>query len=114
MNKFNERLAAHSRRVFLNPNHSGEKRTLVFNGVTYPDVNSQLTDLELKDKKSRSAGEYVDGVFANERQLIIASDTFGEIPPLGSEIWVDDIGGVVTWAADRVGLLYVHLQLNSM
>lgn len=114
MNDFLAALHEHAKTVFLNSEHSATKRNIIIDGVAFVEVDSQLTDIEDTELKSRNVGEYVEGVFSARKQLIVAIDAFGFIPVFGAQIFVDDEAFIIDWVGDREGLLYLKLSRPTM
>lgn len=114
MNEFQAALHAHAKAVFLNTDHSARVVSVEIGGQLFPEVDSQLTDIEDKDLKSRNTAEYLDNVFDVRKQLIVAIDAFGFIPVMNSQIWVNGEAFLIDWVGDREGLLYLHLRRATM
>jgi hypothetical protein len=49
---FKEMVAAANRKVFLNTDRYAEKRTVIYDGVTYKDIPAILTGIKEKDRRS--------------------------------------------------------------
>lgn len=77
-------------KVFLNDKEFAEKRTLIYDGVSYCDIPIVLVELKQQDRKP-SADDYMQGVYRVTATLYCDSaDIDGVLPEKGQYIKIND------------------------
>lgn len=95
------------KRVFLNPFEFGEKHEV--NGKTVIVVFDDIENVE-REKQMKS---HMDGVYARQKFLYIATEDFGELPPQSSLVTVDGIRYEVMDATDEAGIYAITLEATT-
>lgn len=118
MSGFKEMVAADNRHVFLNPGEFAERRTVIYDGATYPDIPIVLSGLKEKDRR-QLVSDHVQGLYLVSAVLHCAiSDLGGNQPEKGQRIKINDVeGGVgffrefyVASSVCEMGMLRVELE----
>jgi hypothetical protein len=87
---FKDMVAADVHGVFLNLSEFAEKRTIIYDGVTYKDIPIVLTGLKEKDRR-QIASDHAQGLYLVTSVLHCAlSDLGGKQPEKGMRIKIND------------------------
>lgn len=118
MSGFKEMVAADNRNVFLNPGEFADRRTVIYDGVTYPDVPIVISGLKEKDRR-QLASDHVQGLYLVSAVLHCSiSDLGGHQPEKGQRLKINDQDGgggffrefYVASSVCEMGMLRVELE----
>ncbi len=114
---FKDMVAADNHGVFLNLEEFGERRTIVYDGETYPDIPVVISGLKEKDRRQLTS-DHAQGLYLVHSVLHCArSDLGGHQPEKGTRIKISDRedGGFfrrfyVAMSTCEMGMLRVELE----
>lgn len=118
MSGFKDMVAADNRRVFLNLDEFAERRTIVYDGVTYPDIPIVLSGLK-EEERRQLVSDHIQGLFLASSVLHCArEDLGGNQPEKGMRIRINDEEGgggffrefYVASSTCEMGMLRVELE----
>lgn len=90
---FKDMVASDIHGVFLNLEEFAEKRTIIYDGVTYQDIPIVLSGLKEKDRRQLTS-DHAQGLYLTTSVLHCAlSDLNGNQPEKGSRIKINDAEG---------------------
>lgn len=104
--------------VFLNTGEFADKRTIIYDGVTYADIPVVLTNLKEKDRRQLQS-DHAQGLYLVSRTLHCAlSDLDGNLPEKGMRIKINDAAGgggffmeyYVASSGEELGMVRVELE----
>lgn len=111
-------IAADVHGVFLDPDEFAERRTVRYDGETYPDIPVVLSGLKEKDRR-QGAGDHAQGLYLVSAVLHCAVDDLGGVQPeKGGRIRISDREGgggffrefYVASSVCEMGMLRVELE----
>lgn len=117
MSAFRDMVATDIHDVFLNTDEFAEKRTVRYDGNTYPDVPVVLNGIKSKDR-NQSVQDHAQGLFIVSDVMHVAlSDIGGKLPERGTVIEVSTKKGgkfmrryYIGQAQNTVGMLRLELE----
>lgn len=93
MSSFKEMVASDNVDVFLNLDEFGVKRTIIYDGETYPDIPIIISGYTEKERRQLAA-DHVQGLYQVTQVLHCAIDAFSGIQPeKGSSIKINTSEG---------------------
>lgn len=93
MSSFKDMVAADNADVFLNLDEFAERRTIVYDGVTYQDIPIVLSGLKEKDRR-QLVSDHIQGLYLVSSILHCAeSNLGGHQPEKGQRIRINDEEG---------------------
>lgn len=93
MSGFKDMVAADNADVFLNLDEFAERRTIVYDGVTYQDIPIVLSGLKEKDRR-QLVSDHIQGLYLVSSILHCAEkDLGGHQPEKGRRIQINDEEG---------------------
>lgn len=118
MSGFKDMVAADNSNVFLNMDEFAERRTIVYDDVTFTDIPVVLSGLKEKDRRQLQS-DHVQGLYLASHTLHCArSDLGGKQPEKGAKLYINDREGgggfvrkfYVTSSVCEMGMLRVELE----
>lgn len=118
MSGFKDMVANDNQSVFLNLGEFAERRTVIYDGVTYPDIPIVMSGLKEKDRR-QLVSDHVQGLYLVSSVLHCAmSDLGGNQPEKGQRIKINDEEGgggffrefYVASSVCEMGMLRVELE----
>lgn len=118
MSGFKDMVARDNQAVFLNLDEFAERRTVIYDGVTYADIPIVLSGLKEKDRRQLMS-DHAQGIYLVSSVLHCAlSDLSGAQPEKGQRIKINDqeSGGgffrefYVASSVCEMGMLRVELE----
>ena len=86
---FKDQIAQDIHNIFLNTEEFAEKRTIQYDGETYPDVHVVLSNMEEKARQ-QLADDHAQGLFQDVVVLHCAAQDLGDfLPQKGSRIAIN-------------------------
>lgn len=117
---FKDMVAADIRNVFLNTAEYADKRTVIYDGITYTDIPIVLSGLKEQDRRQLVIGsDHAQGLYLVTAVLHCAAEDLGGIQPeKGQRIKVNDQEGgggffrefYVASSICELGMLRVELE----
>lgn len=114
---FKDMVASDIHGVFLNTDEFAEKRTVRYDGKTYPDVPVVLNGIKSKDR-NQSMQDHAQGLYiVSDVMQVALSDIGGKLPERGTVIEVSTKDGgtflrryYIGQAQNNVGMLRLELE----
>lgn len=120
MSNFKDMVIADNAKVFMNTNEFAEKRTVIYDGVTYTDIPIVLKGLKQEDRpQTVTSGDHSQGIFLVSSVLHCKeSDLGGNQPEKGTKIKINHTEGgggyfsefYVASSVCELGMLRVELE----
>lgn len=95
------------RGVFINPDEFGELHTV--NGKQMYVILDDIENVE-REKRMKS---HMDGIYARQVFMYVASEEFGPLPPQGDIVILDKRRYKVMDATDESGVFAITLEANK-
>lgn len=118
MSNFKDMVIADNAKVFMNTDEFAEKRTVIYDGITYTDIPIVLKGLKEEDR-AQKVTDHAQGIFLVSSVLHCKmSDLGGNQPEKGSRIRINDKEGgggyfsefYVASSVCELGMLRVELE----
>lgn len=93
MSSFKDMIAADIQNVFMNTDEFAERRTVIYDGVTYRDIPIVLSGLKQQDR-TQHVTDHVQGLYLVTSVLHCAADDMGgKLPEKGQPIKINNTEG---------------------
>lgn len=118
MSRFKDMALADNDRVFLNLDEYGEKRTVIYDSVTYADIPIVLSGMKEKDRH-QLVSDHVQGLYLVSSVLHCSVRSLGgNLPEKGQRIKINDQEGgggffreyYVATSVCELGMLRIELE----
>ena len=120
MSGFKDMVASDIHGVFLNDQEFAERRTVKYNGATYPDIPVVLNGIKQSERKQLVFDHTMGLYLVTDIMHVALSDLGGHMPEKGRKIAISetDVPGyfrtyLVASSQNTVGMLRIELEVTD-